>query len=60
MYVGGGSKYGQIVKHRRGGIKSTEPERVVYRIDEGDGIAQDNDDEIEIPRERRVDRGREN
>ena len=48
------------MKHRRGGIKSTEPERVVYRIDEGDGTAQDNDDEIEIPRERRVDRGREN
>jgi len=39
----------QIVVHRRGGVKSTELGRVVYRIEDGD--------EIEIPRERRVDLG---
>lgn len=36
-------------------MKPIKLERVIYRIDEGDGIARDDGDVIEIPRERRVD-----
>ena len=50
-----GAKHAQVVKRHHGGVKSTEPERVVYRVDEGYGIARDDDDVIEIPGERRVD-----
>jgi hypothetical protein len=43
------------VKRHHGGVKSTELERVVFRVDEGDGIVRDDGDITEIPGERRVD-----
>lgn len=43
------------MKCHHGGVKSTQLERVVFRVDEGDGIVWDDGDITEIPGERRVD-----